>query len=413
MKTNSVLSMLKLTTLLQSASIASVAALCKNTSLVLAACLVFLVPFDAARNIDLQGSLLIVSGGFAWTAIFLWRLKLLASLDRQVQILLAIFGVSGIVSLLTNPHFSYDFFGAPYIRLGIGAWLACLGIGLLCSTMPKRQLLSSLYVLIVGLTVISIPYTWLHIHSSLRVGGVFSQADILACFLGCGLLFGLEMLSMYPKRHRVLIACQVLMGGMLLVTQTRAVILLVIILGLLWAFQHESRETFRRLVIYMAATLLLLITWHHVAPARLTNTAYASQSFHYRLALQDYAVQASAQKPLWGYGPGNLADALYCPQLLDKALQTTCDEGYFFNSSHNIFIDRVLAIGWPGALAFLAVTILAVCRGFRDKNRRIWGYALVLISGYYLTNVTSVTLELLFWVLLIRCLLTRANHAST
>ena len=86
-------------------------------------------------------------------------------------------------------------------------------------------------------------------------------------------------------------------------------------------------------------------------------------------------------------------------------MQTTCRQGYFFNSSHNIFIDRVLAIGWLGGLAFLAIVMLAIYRGLRGKQE-LWvlGYAVALIGFYYLTNVTSVTLELLLWVLLMRCL---------
>jgi O-antigen ligase len=403
--------MLKLPAALQPASNIGATGTYKNISLALAACLVFLIPFDASRNIDLQGMLLIISGSFAWIAIFLGRLGLLSSLARPAQVLLTIFGFSCLVSLSVNPHFSYNFVGAPYIRLGIGAWLACLGIGLLCSTIPKRRLLGGLYALILGLTVISIPYTLLHAHSLLRAGGIFSQADILACFLGCGLLFGLEMSGMYPGRRRIIMACQVLMGVMLFATQTRAVILLVLILGLVWVFQHQGRQGLGRLAICAAAALLLLITWNYLAPTRLADTAYASRSFHYRLSLQDHALRASVQKPLGGYGPGNLADALYCPRLLDKALQTTCDEGYFFNSSHNIFIDRALAVGWPGALAFLALTALAIYRGFRDEKRRAWSYPLILISGYYLTNVTSVTLELLFWVLLVQCLLKRPSRA--
>jgi O-antigen ligase len=144
---------------------------------------------------------------------------------------------------------------------------------------------------------------------------------------------------------------------------------------------------------------------HYVAPGRLTNAGYAEQSIHYRLSLQDYALKASGRKPFLGYGPGNLADALRCPWLPAGPLQTTCHQGYFFNSSHNIFIDRILAIGWLGGLAYLGIVILAIYRGIRSKKEvRSMGYGLLLIGCYYLTNVTSLTLELLLWVLVVQCL---------
>jgi O-antigen ligase len=387
------------------ASIIRVAGVCKNVSLVLAGCLAFLVPFNPARNIDLQGSLLVVSGGFAWCALLLGYRQTFKSLSRLDSALLGIFATFCLISLFVNRHLGYDFFGAPYIRLGAAGLLACIGIGLLLTTIPRQRLLTWLYVIILGLSVVSVPYSWWHFHSLLRIGGVFAQADILACFVGCGLLFGLEMLSLYPQRRNILLSVHLFWAILLLLTQTRAVLLIVIILCLLWELQKRRGDKFKRVALYGVAALLLLGGLHSFMPNRLTNTAYASESIHYRLTLQGYALKASGQKPVWGYGPGNLADALSCSRLPAESLQITCRQGYFFNSSHNIFIDRVLAIGWLGGLAFLGVVILAIYRSLGSKRTvRILGYAVILISCYYLTNVTSVTLELLLWVLLLQCL---------
>jgi O-antigen ligase len=387
------------------ASIGRMAGVCRNTSLVLAGCLPFLVPFDPARNIDLQGLLLIISGGFAWFALLLGRRQTLKPLGRLDSALLGIFAACCLISLAVNPHLGYDFLGAPYIRLGAAGLLACIGIGLLLTTVPRQRLLTWLYAMVLGLSVVSVPYSWWHFHSLLRIGGVFSQADIFACFIGFGLLLGLEMLVLYPRRRHILMSIQVFWIGLLLLAQTRAVLILVIAICLLWELRKRRGDKFKLAVLYGAAALLLVGGLHYFTPNRLTNTAYASESIHYRLALQGYALKASEQKPLAGYGPGNLADALACAKLPAGQLQTTCRQGYFFNSSHNIFIDRVLAIGWLGGLAFLAIVMLAIYRGLRGKQE-LWvlGYAVALIGFYYLTNVTSVTLELLLWVLLMRCL---------
>jgi O-antigen ligase len=397
--------MLQPASVLSQASAGRLANLCRSISLTLAASLAFLVPFDAVRNIDLQGLLLIVSGAFAWSALLFDHREMLKSYDRLSQVLLGVFLICCLISFLINPHLGYDFFGAPYIRLGLAGFLACIGIGLLARTVPRRQLLIGLYVLIVGMAIVALPYSWFRFHSPLRIGGVFAQADIFAGFVGCGLVFGLETLKSYPKHRQALAACQVFLAVMLLLTQTRAVLLLVIVIWLLWMFQHRSAQSLRRAGIYAAAILLLFATLHYVVPSRLTDTGYASRSISYRLTLQKYALGASWQKPLLGYGPGNLADPLSCERLIAKSLQRTCNEGYFFNSSHNIFIDRVLAVGWLGGLAFLGLVVLAIYRGFRYKNKYgVLGYALVLISCYYLTNVTSAGLELLLWILLLQCL---------
>jgi O-antigen ligase len=386
-------------------SISSLAYLCRNVSLVLAGCLPFLVPLDAVRNIDLQGLLLIVSGSFAWCAILLHYRKTFRLVHRLSGALLAIFVGTCILSFLTNPHYVYDFFGAPYIRLGSAGLLSCVGIGLLAKTVPLKRLLVYLYVIILSLAVISLPYSLLRFHSLSRIGGVFAQADILGCFVGCGLLFGFGLISLYPRYCRLMLGSQLFLACILVLTQTRAVLFLVIVLYILWSLQTRRAAALKRVIFSLLAVLLFLFTLHYIAPSRLTNTGYAAQSISYRLSLQRYALRTSTQKSLLGYGPGNLADALSCRQIPAGTLQATCHQGYFFNSSHDIFIDRILAIGWIGGLAYLALVVLAIYKGMRSKQEvRIMTYGVLLISCYYLTNVTSATLELLMWVLLMQCL---------
>jgi O-antigen ligase len=385
------------------------AGVCRNISLVLAGCLPFLVPFDPARNIDMQGILLIVSGAFAWCALLVEHRKIFGRLGRLNSLLLAIFATCCLTSLSVNPHLSYDFFGAPYIRLGTTGFLACMGIGLLLTTVPGKQLLTWLYLIIIGLSVVAVPYSWGQMHSLSRIGGLFAQSDIMACFAGVGLVLGLEMIRLYPLKRQLLVGLQVFLLALLLLTKTRAVLFLVLALGLIWLWQRR-RGSFKPLIIYVVTAVLLLVVSHYLVPSRLTSASYASQSIHYRLTLQNYALKASWHRPVWGYGPGNLADALACQKLQSPALQKTCHQGYFFNSSHNIFIDRFLAVGWLGGLAFLALAVLAIYKALRAQPEvRIVGWALLLIACYYLTNVTNVTLELLLWVLILRGLYSKAK----
>jgi uncharacterized membrane protein len=155
-----------------------IANLSTSISLAIAAALGFLAPFDAARNVDLQGLLLVISGGFAWGALLVGSRKIFKSINRSTALLLMIFAISCVVSLLVNPHFIYDLLGAPYIRLGTAGLLACIGIGLLAASIKPRRLLGGLYWLILALAVVSLPYYWLHFHNFVRIGGLFEQADV-------------------------------------------------------------------------------------------------------------------------------------------------------------------------------------------------------------------------------------------
>jgi O-antigen ligase len=387
-------------------STGSLAYLCRDVGLLLAAILAFLVPLDPVRNIDFQGLLLIISGSFAWCALLLGYKQTLRPLGRLNGTLLAIFSLWCVISLLVNPHYGDDFFGAPYIRLGTAGLLAVIGIGLLVKALlPAKQLIIYLYGIIMGLAVVSVPYSLWHFHSLTRVGGLFAQADIMGCFAGCGLLLGLQLVSSYRRYRTCLLVGQLFLAVILLLTQTRAVLLAVIVLYIVWEVHNHRATAWKRVALCLTIVAVLLGMLHYLAPNRLTNTTYADQSIRYRLTLQGAALKATRQKPFWGYGPGNLADALRCTRLPAGPLQTTCHQGYFFNSSHNIFIDRVLAIGWPGGIAYLVLVSLAIYNGLRSKREvRIMAYAVLLISCYYLTNVTSLALELLLWVLLMQCL---------
>src|SRR5665213_2870127 len=100
--------------------------LATQVSMALAICLPFVLPFDTARNIDAQGLLIIVIGGFAWGALILkpsfWKRLL-----PWQWVLLGLYMLAGLVSVVVNPHVGYDLLGAPYIRLGAGGLLACVG----------------------------------------------------------------------------------------------------------------------------------------------------------------------------------------------------------------------------------------------------------------------------------------------
>src|SRR5665213_4521871 len=158
------------------------ASLAMQASLALAVCLPFVLPFDTARNIDAQGLLIIVIGGFAWGALILkpsfWKRLL-----PWQWVLVGLYMLAGLVSVVVNPHVGYDLLGAPYIRLGAGGLLACVGFGLLVTDLPRQRLVSYLYMDILLLALVSIPYSLLKFHTLRRFGGVFAQADIMACLL--------------------------------------------------------------------------------------------------------------------------------------------------------------------------------------------------------------------------------------
>ncbi|HEX7633192.1 MAG TPA: O-antigen ligase family protein [Candidatus Saccharimonadales bacterium] len=383
--------------------------ICAKSSIALAACLAFAVPFGPSRNTDMQGLLLLIVGGLAWISLLLkwhgWPL------DRPATILLGLFFGIGGISSIVNPHLTYDLLGAPHIRLGYLGLLSCLGFALLLQRTALLNILRFLYALILAIALISLPYVLWHDHSVTRIGGLFSQADIFGVCLAVGLI-----LSSYVhwqttrRRYTLFVVAQVYLSVLLILTGTRAAIFLCAILYPV-SLRLGSRVSYTKLLLGSGLAVALLILSQSILPGRVTDAHYATESVSYRIALHQNALSESTDKPLLGYGPGNIADALDCQHLTAPALQKTCHQGFFFNSSHNIFLDRVLSAGWLGGVSFLCFVIYALRIGFRGQPvLRVTATAALLITLYYLTNVTSVILELLFWVLLMQCL--RPSRAS-
>lgn len=377
----------------------------RNASLIIVICLAFLVPFDSSRNIDLQGILLIVAGVLAWFAIALKYKYFVSILDSKIMLLLGILITSIIVSAFVNPNVGSNLIGAPLIRLGSLGLIACIGVGILSLDIQPKQLINWLYGIISLIAITAVPYYIFVFESVERIGGVFAQPDILAVILGCGVLLGFDVIKKYPDKLQYLGLVQIYMFILLLMTQTRVGLLLTLILSCVWIWQTQTNLKKRQIYIIFGAFIILVFSLISFLPSRITDTEYAKTSVTYRINLQQSAIQQTYKKPITGYGIGNIADALDCRKLGDQSLQNSCNDGYYFDSSHNIYLDRVLGFGWISGIAYLFLVLLTLWRGFhKTTDIRIFAYCGLLIALYYLTNVTSLTLELLLWVLLLQCL---------
>ena len=108
----------------------------RRIAVTLALVLPFLVFFDAPRNIDMQGYLVVVVGVAAWLAIALQAGR--CRLERPTNILLAIFGLSLLLSTFFRPHLGYNLLGAPFARLGLLQLLSCIGFGIMAAGFKRE-----------------------------------------------------------------------------------------------------------------------------------------------------------------------------------------------------------------------------------------------------------------------------------
>jgi O-antigen ligase len=365
----------------------------------LSAILPFIVPFSPGRNVVAQGLLILLIGFFAWALVYLNQ-NALSIKNSKLKWVIAIYIAACGLSLIFNPHKGYDLLGSPYIRLGSLGLVACLGLGLSARSLSLRKLIAGLYALTVLIAITALPYSAFRLHNLARLGGVFDQADILAVFTGVGLLLGLQVYKDFTRYRKYIIFTQALLLIVLVLSGTRSILLILLILTPIWLhFNFKNLKTSQwltYLVVVVLAFAALSVFYH----GRLNNADYAGQSISYRYDLQKSGARAVKEKPIFGYGPGNLADGLSCKKLEAKPLLKTCNSGYFFNSSHNIFLDRFIGLGLIGGAVYLVMVILLLKSAFSIGHHSVLAYASLLVVIYYITNVTSVCLEALFMILL-------------
>jgi O-antigen ligase len=364
----------------------------------------FLIFLSVNQDIDMRAMLVTLLGAVAWLALWFGRHHLPVKIVRPQRVLLYVYLGCCLISLLVH-RLGVNLYGSPLLRIGTLIVISSVGCGLLLTNISAQKLLRWLYTTSVGVAAVSIPYTLINLHHLVRLSGVFQQADVLAAWLAFGFVLGVQRWKAYPGRRQYIICCQALLLITLILTQTRAVILLLAVVLLIMTIQSRAsgKQQIKRGAVIISSLTLLVVASYYVVPTRLSDRKDATGSVSYRLHLQAAALQSSTHAPLIGYGVGNISYALRCPTLRQPTLKVTCREGYYFDSSHNIFLDRILAFGYIGGLAFITFAGLSIYMGLRKSGPdQIFAYGALLLSLYFCTNVTNIELELLFWVLLLR-----------
>lgn len=380
-------------------------------TLVLCVFLPFLIPFGTLKNFAFQQGILAIAGVFGCLALLAKRTRPGAEFPKSFYWLIYVVIASCVVSIVVNRDLMLALLGEPNSRLGFLSLIASIVCAVLFSLYDVRKFLIGLYTVLCAVVVLSIPYSLLVFDDASRLPGLFSQSSIFACIIGASLILGFAMYEYYPKRKFLLLSLQIILGITLLATQSRSVTLIIFVI-LIWLLQKR----FNRFRIAVMSLLLVLVAGTIVQiiyPTRFTDAGYLQTSIDYRVMLQTEAAKHSHNRLLFGYGIGNIPSVLNCGSLQADQLQTSCSEGLYFNSSHNIYLDRVLEIGILGSISLILLVVLGIIRGLRSSHSRyhLIALGLLLISVYYLTNVTHILLDLLFWILLVK--LFRIRHPET
>lgn len=367
----------------------------------------------------LPANLLMVWVFLIWVVFsgWLWKKKLLLefifflkNLDKKILTLVALFLISGLISLVWH--------GTDRAKLGQFTVIFLQPISIffisryLIIKFPqtRRLLLTTCYLLlaIFGLyaavqyfSLLGLPVAyWGNSVEPKRATSFFGHPNFYALFSAPLLALLIpDMVSSLKAKSYNLKAWSWLFGTAgLFFSMSRAGwlgLFTAIVIYLVVAADNKIRKTF----FAVAAAAILVVMATPNLRYRLILPFYGEKSAVSRLSLWHTGIKAIKESPIFGLGLTGFAQNW-------KTLNT--DPGLAADSHnfpHNIFLNFWVETGILGLLSFLGLCVLAIYRGFKNRaNIFAFGTALFLIAliiqGQIDNPYFKNDLALVFWVIL-------------
>ena len=380
--------------------------LADKVALFAALALAVFMPFsDHIKDAQLKLIILIVLGAYSWVRILFFKLK-------KINWGFASYLITALVVLLIMigclSSGSKNISGIYFSQISVVPLLAIIGIALNSSFLKPQFIAKGVFVSSALVAFLAFPYDMLRYHEMIigRLNGTLVQSNILAVYISAGLIIGFYWLvtNTYKDKKYILVAMEAYMLFMVVLTQTRFIVILLSLMALTYFALSAKKD--KKIILIAIATLLFMIGSVFVANNRQIGPKAIDNSISYRLHLQSKAFSGDSIKPIQHNGTDRLMNKLDCKNLRQSNdLSKTCDRGFIFTSYHNQFLDRTVQFGWLFGIAYVAIIVTALVAFYRQRSNKLFvalGSACAVILFYYFTNVTSIELELLLWVLMLQ-----------
>ena len=346
-----------------------------------------------------------------WRELFLYTSAAISIggifLFRQYEDWPMVLRVLGIMSLaiivlgLVRGNPAQSLLGYPTGHPGALAIAASIMIALFLVDSTNWKL-GNIFVFTAGYTLLSM-FTF----SGGRLMGLVTQANVSALISAIGYIVGLRLFILWPKyRWQILVLEIVLLAGVIL-TQSRLVILAIIIATVISVFlsarEEKSAKAKTNILLLVIGVLVLIVIMVFFVP-RFVNFQYLIESIHYRLDLWLYSLRMLVHAQPLGLGSGSIALHLIDFGQPPPRMMSTIANNYYFESSHNILIDRGIEWGLLGLATYLTIIIASLRSVLANwsKNLIEINIIVLMIIVFVLINNSVIELEMIFWLFLIR-----------
>lgn len=234
-----------------------------------------------------------------------------------------------------------------------------------------------------------------------RLDGLFGNAIYLAVYMLINIFIAIYLI--YRNRtNKILIGVFGLIAFIQVIvlyfTATRGAVLGLIFGILVSSFVFIFLSKNKRLknigigiIIAMLSIIVILfalrdnsvIKNNHVLN-RLTSISLEDKTTLARLTIWSIAWQGFLERPLLGYGQGNfnlIFDSKYNPKIYDQE--------QWFDRTHNIFFDWLIAAGLLGLVSYLSIFVCVGLILFKSKSFTVFEKSLFsgLLSAYFFQNI--------------------------
>ena len=317
---------------------------------------------------------------------------------------LAAFVILSLMALLLSYGSTHSLLGGEGYRLGYLALISAVAVGLSAKQIISRKNLIWYYAGSLVMLIVSLSYYFVILRLPSRLAWPITLSNNLALLLAVAFMIGIYITN--RSNWRIIVMGQIFLLVGILLTQSRAVLLLTIAVGGAYLVSRYGKKLVRRnhrhyswLMLGMVIILTLIFLW--LAPTRLKSSNYFKTSLLYRLELQKHGLEMTLIKPLTGIGPDAVQFYFDDGISYGMHLEATMKQGYKFMSTHSIYLDKFIEYGLITGLIFCSLIVRALWLGYKHSSRQlgaITSVVFVLFCLYGLVDFFSLETMVLFWL---------------
>ncbi len=301
-----------------------------------------------------------------------------------------------ILFLLLTSYPMDALIGNPLVHPGVLSLCSSVAVGLLITTFDKDQLFRYTYNIIVGWGAINFLF-WVVGGGDTRLGFLDSQVIYAAFLFAIGIILGCWHFMHQTLPRRYVVSSSLFLLLCLLLSQTRAAIILLAIY-LLFTYRAALIPK-RKAVAGIAVGVVVIVIGFSSYFSRLIDYSYMAESVTYRASLIGASLPASPSQLLIGGGIGSIEDNIHAKGQQFPALAEDIKDGIIFESSHNYYADILVERGAIVLILFLLLLVVTL-RHYKRSGRHsplIWS-VVVFSLVYLLVNNINIQMELILWV---------------